>query len=474
MLPLIGMMLLVLLVGTAATIILKEKYSRLVACIFSGIVILLAFTILAYSISAGSVNIAESYSYYIQQLNVGFNLQLSAISLALVLMASVVAFVTILSGNIEREKEKVANSLTLLFEFAAIGLFASGNLIIFFVFWDIGVIALFFMLYLLGSTNRKRAATKFIMYELLASMLLLFAIMTIYFYTPLHSFDINYIIANASIVPLNLQILIFAFLFVAFLINMPVFPVHLWLPDAHTEASTQGSMLLSGILTKFGGYGMILAFLMMPVALQYSKEIVILAGFSAFYAAFVLMTQHDIKRIIAYTTIVEMSIILVGISAFNLIGTAGATFAMMAHGFAIAMLFLVAGSIGYMHSDRNISSLRGVIKGSLSTGYTFLAGIFVITGVPLTAAFIGDILIFIGAITTFSILGAVPLLALALMGAFMYYVINKSVISTKEISPSVEYIGMSQKIGYSILLFFIFLFGLLPFIILNLFNLVSI
>jgi NADH-quinone oxidoreductase subunit M len=470
MLPLIGLMLLTLLAGVVATAAFNEKYSRRISIIFSGIAMVLAFVILIGAFQAGSVNIAENYSYYISDLNVNFNLQLTAVSLALLLMASIVSFVTIFAGNIENENERASNSLVLFFEFAAIGLFASGNLFIFFIFWDLGVLALFFMIYLLGSANRRRAAIKFLIYEILASLLLLFAIMLIYFYTPVHSFDINYIMQNAASIPINIQVIIFVLLFTAFLINMPVFPVHLWLPDAHTEASTQGSMLLSGILTKFGGYGMILLFLMIPISVYFSPIIILIAGFSAFYSTFVLLTQHDIKRIIAYTTIVEMSIILVGIASFNSFGIAGATFAMLAHGLAISMLFLTAGSIGYMYADRDIRSIRGIINNSVSTAYTFLIGVFATTGVPLTAAFIGDILIFLGAIKAFSIYGAIPLVSLVFVGGFLYYVVNKSVISGKESSKNVEYIGRSQKIGYAILLFFIFFFGILPFIMLNFFN----
>ncbi len=471
MIPYLGIMLASLLLGIIGVLLVNERHSRVVGSVFSGITMLLAFAVLVSGIQSGSLNFSENYIYYISQFNVSLNLQLTPISLALVLMASVVAFVTVFAGNPEHEREKTASALILLFEFAAIGLFASGNLLLFFIFWDIGVLALFFMIYLLGSANRRRAAIKFLIYELLASLLLLFAIMLVYFYTPMHSFDINYIIANSVTMSSSTQTLIFAFLFVAFLINMPVFPLHLWLPDAHTEASTQGSMLLSGVLTKFGGYGMLLAFALIPAAANFSLFVALLGGFSAFYAAFVLMTQHDIKRVIAYTTIVEMSIILVGIATLNPFGTAGATFAMLAHGFAISMLFLVAGSIGHIFADRDFRAVKGVIASSAATGYTFLIGVFATTGVPLTAAFIGDVLIFLGAIRAFSAMGVIPLLSLGIVGAYLYYVMNKSVFSTREVSKTIEYIGSSQKLGYAILLFFIFLFGLLPFLILNFFNL---
>jgi NADH-quinone oxidoreductase subunit M len=470
MLPLIGIMLAVLSLTLVASATLKNDASRKAAVIGSGIVFVLSFILLATVLSTGSFGASEQIASYLPQLNVLLEFKVTAISLVLIVMASIVAFVTLLSGNVEMEHLRVSSSLVVLFELAAIGLFASGNLLMFFIFWDVGVVALFFMIYLLGSANRRHAAMKFLIYELMASLLLLLGIMMIYFYTPLHSFNIAYITSAAHTVTQSAQSLIFIVLFAAFLINMPVFPVHLWLPDAHTEASTQGSMLLSGILTKFGGYGMLILFSMLPIASSYMVPVMVLAAFSAFYSVLVLMVQHDMKRIVAYTTIVEMSIILVGIASLSAFGTAGATYAMLAHGLTVALMFLAAGSVGYMFADRDIRSVSGIVRNALSTTYAFLLGIFATTGVPLTTAFIGDVLIFIGAIGAFGMYGAVPLGALVLLGTFLYYVINKSFMSVKDRSNPVAYIGKAQNAGYAILLFFILLFGILPFVMLKLFG----
>jgi NADH-quinone oxidoreductase subunit M len=471
MLPFIGLMLLLLAIGLAAVIMLPERRSKIIGAAFSAAVAAIVVYVLVLSLSSGSLPVAEQYPSYIPQLGVSLTLQFTPIGFALTLMAAIVAFVTIFSGNMEKSNEKTATALLLVFELSAIGLFCSANLFIFFIFWDIGVVALFFMIYLLGSANRRKAAIKFLTYEIFASLLLFLAIMLIYFYTPVHSFDISQIATSSALISPNMQIAIFLLLFVAFLVNMPVFPLHLWLPDAHTEASTQGSMVLSGVLTKFGGYGMILAFSMLPtISLQYSPFIVALATVSAIYIAFVLMKQHDIKRIVAYTTIVEMSIILVGIAASNTYGTYGAAYAMLAHGFVIALLFLVAGSLKYMFHERDIRALKGAVAGSASTAYAFLLGVFATTGVPLTATFVGDILIFLGAVQAFSIYGAVSLSAIVLLGAFLYYVVNKAILSTKEKTVAEDFIGLSQKAGFAILLICIFVFGVAPFIILGFFK----
>ncbi len=467
MLPLILTMITVPIIALIAVAIAEKKYSRKIIIGSTLINVLITLSIFISSVLSGSVNISEQYPY-ISSLGISLGLRINVISLVLLIMSSVVLFATALSGNTEKESTKLSSALIALFQISAIGLFASANLFIFFIFWDIGIIALFFMINTLGSANRKAASINFLIYEILASSLLLLGIMLIYFYTPLHSFDISYIASHASMIPAGTQSIIFIVLFVAFMINMPVFPMHFWLPDAHTEASTQGSMLLSGVFTKFGGFGMLILFSILPISSKYSVYIAALAAVSAFYSVFVLMRQTDIKRIIAYSTIVEMGIILLGISTGNTFGTYGATYAMLSHGFAVALMFLLVGVIKHLFGERSISALKGTVINAASTTYVFLIGVLAMIGFPLTAGFIADILLFIGSLQAFGILGLVPIFALVFMGAFLYFVINKSMFSSGEYSQTVDYITLEQKIGYVVFLFFIFLFGVLPFTILNL------
>ena len=228
------------------------------------------------------------------------------------------------------------------------------------------------------------------------------------------------------------------------MINMPIFPMHFWLPDAHTEAPTQGSMLLSGVLTKFGCFGMLLLFSMLPVAHDYAPYVAILAIISTLYSVFALMKQTDIKRVIAYSTIVEMGIILLGISSLTQIGTYGSLYAMLAHGLGVALMFLVAGSIQYIFGERDIRILRGTALSARFVSYAFLVGAIAMLGFPLTSGFIADIMLFTGSISAFGLLGAAPLLALILLGAYLYFIINKSIFSTKEHSEAVNYVGIWQ------------------------------
>jgi NADH-quinone oxidoreductase subunit M len=467
MLPLILIMLVIPIAALVLAILMNGTKARKVIIGSTLINMLITLSIFVSSILSGSVSISEQYPY-ISSFGVYLGFRINVISMVLLIMSSVVLFATALSGNVEKEHHKLSSALIALFQLAAVGLFTSANLFVFFIFWDIGVIAMFFMINMLGSANRKAAATNFLIYEIFASSMLLLGIMLIYFFTPVHSFDISVITSSAALIPAGKQSLIFIVLFLAFMINMPLFPMHFWLPDAHTEASTQGSMLLSGILTKFGAFGMLMLFAMLPISASYSVYIAVLAAVSAFYAVFLLIHQTDIKRIIAYSTIVEMGVIMLGISAGNAFGTYGAVFAMLSHGLTVALMFLLVGVIKHIFGERNIFALKGMVMKASYTTYIFIIGALAMIGFPLTSGFIADVLLFIGSVQAFGVFGVVPLAALLLMGAFLYYVISKSMLSSKEYSKTVDYVAIEQKIGYGVLLFFIFIYGILPFAILNL------
>jgi NADH-quinone oxidoreductase subunit M len=468
----IGAMFIIILFGLLSIILLNEKKSRTIGLIVSGIILISTLSLLLNLSLGGVVSYKEDYGVYISILNIILQFQLNAISIVLIVMVSIVAFVAVLAGNIEKTNSKGKTSFILLFELSAIALFTSSNLFLFYIFWDVGVIVMFFMIYLYGSANRKRAATKFLIYEFAASLLLLLAIIILFFSIQPHTFDINTIIQNASTIPKNEEMIIFLLFFLAFIINMAVFPFHQWLPDAYTEASTDCSMLLSSTLTKFGSYGMILLFIILPISHipKLAFIIFILGLISIFYAAFTLMSQRDIKRIIAYSTIVEIGIILIGIASLNQLGIEGAVFAMLAHGLIISLMFLVSGSIGYIFLNRDIKLLSGVAKSTLSTAYSFMFGIFAMSGIPLSVAFIGDILIFSGSFLTYSIIGLLPLFALIILIGFFYYINSKTIFNVSEYSKEINFIGTEQKIGYAILIIAILIFGIMPFLISNLFS----
>ncbi|MCL5102121.1 MAG: NADH-quinone oxidoreductase subunit M [Candidatus Marsarchaeota archaeon] len=471
MLPLFFIMLAVVgLAGAATAVYGNYVFSKRIAIIASGITLVLAIYLLFSAIyTNGFIGTAESLPY-ISQFGIYLSFVATVPGVVLTLLAAIVSLVASITVSRKFEDSKNIYVLILLFEFSAIGLFLSANLFLFYVFWDVGVIASYFMINSFGSGERRHAANTFLIYSIFASALLLLAIMLIYFYTPVHSFDISYIASHSSSIPVAVQGTIFVLFFIAFMVKMPIFPFHSWISNAYAEAPAQGSMLISGVLSKFGAYGMLILFSMFAFSSEFAKYAFVLGTISAFYAAFVLMRQADLKRMTAYSSMLESGIILVGISSLNAFGTSGALYLMLAHGLVMALMFSVIGGIEISYGTRSINVLKGIVKQSAGTAYSFVIGTFASTGLPLTAGFIADVLVFIGAISEFGLYGAIPIFSIMLLGFYMYYAINKSFLSTKVSSNSIARMPKQVAVSYSIAMIALFAFGIFPFFITSLFG----
>lgn len=471
MLPIIFLMLAILGIGgLVAALAGSYSRSKRTAILFSAVALLVAsYMILEALTSPGFLGSTESLPY-IGQFGIYLSFTITQFGVVLVLLASIVSFAASVAVSTKFEDNKNLYPLILLFEFSAIGLFVSANLFLFYIFWDVGVVASYFLISAFGKGENKHAANTFLIYSIFASAVLLFGIMLIYFYTPVHSFDISYIASHSFEIPADIQGTIFTLFFIAFMVKMPIFPFHSWIANAYSEAPTQGSMLISGVLSKFGAYGMLLLFTVFTFSSEFAKYAFVIGAISAFYAAFVVMRQKDLKRITAYSSMLESGIILVGISSLNVFGIAGALYLMLAHGLVMALMFAVIGGIEISYGSRNITMLKGIVRDSVGSAYSFLVGTFASTGIPLTAGFIADVLIFIGAIKTYGLYGAIPIFSIMLLGFYMYYAVNKSFLSTKESSQSIAKLPRQMAFTYAIAMAAIFIFGIFPYLITALFG----
>lgn len=452
--------------GIVVESVAGERWSRAIGCAISGIVVaIVSYGILSFYYS-GAHSAVESIPY-IGSLGVTIGFSMSQTSLILMALASIVTFAAVIGGNPEKERRKASGILLLLFELSAIGIFTSANLFMFFIFWDVGVVAAFFMISYLGSGGCKNSAKNYLLYSLFASAVLLLSIILIYSYVSPHSFNIQAIEAAGASIPIHIQQLIFVLMMLAFMVKMPVFPLHSWMSDAYSDASTQGSMAIAGILSKFGAYGMLLLFLMIPISHRYIMYVLILAIVSAFYAVFNAMRNSDMKRMTAYTSMVESAFILVGIVSINVIGNTGAVYAMLGYGIIVSLMFLSVGSLDFAFGSRDIGELKGVVQHAASSTYSFLIGVFSATGVPLTVGFIADILIFLGAYRTFGLVGLVPISAIVIMGGYLYYAVSKSMLSTSKISKVIRLRESHWNPAYAVLIAAVLLFGIFPFIMLG-------
>ncbi len=440
--PILQLMILLPFISVIPILIFGKKHAHSVA-IATWLIVLLLVIAAVWAFDSSQL---LSFSLpYISYLNISLGFQVTHYNMILVLMTAIVFLAASMVGRyFIRISEVQYNIIFTIAGGSALAMFLSSNLFLFYVFWEISEVMMFFIIFIYGSYARRYAAIKFILYSLASSLLLLLAMMLIYVNVSPHTLNIFSIIQYAGTIPQSIQFAALILLLLSFIIKMPVFPFHGWLPDAHTEAPTTGSMVLAGVLLKFGGYGLILTFLMLPIATHYSKYIAILFTFSAIYAALVAFRQGNIKRAIAFTSITDMAIVAIGVAASGAIGYNGALYAMLSHGIVISLFFLIAGSLGQAYGTLEISKLKGVMKSIPSLAYLFIFGAVALVGIPLTSGFIGDLLIFIASFASFGPLGIVPLAGVVILGALMFWLVERIFLSGK---PSLERQLLSSSVG---------------------------
>jgi NADH-quinone oxidoreductase subunit M len=336
-----------------------------------------------------------------------YHIGIDGISLFLVLLTTFLTPLAILCSwqSIQQNVKGFFVSL-LVIETAMIGVFVSLDLFLFFLFWELTLIPMYFIIGIWGHDRRIYAAVKFILYTMFGSILMLVAILWLYNQSGTAdlaaTFDMPQILARlqAGLIALQprTEMLLFLAFFLAFAIKVPLFPLHTWLPDAHTEAPTAGSVILAGVMLKLGTYGM-LRFcvpLFPHAASKAAPYIGILAIIGIFYGAMVATVQHDLKRLVAYTSVSHLGFVVLGIFAFNSIAVQGAIYQMLNHGISTGALFLV---VGMLYDRRHTHEIEEF--GGLATPMPILMGFFLFIALsslalPPLNGFIGEFLILIG------------------------------------------------------------------------------
>src|ERR671914_3074815 len=287
-------------------------------------------------------------------------------------------------------------ALLLLLETGMAGTFVAFDLVLFFVFWELVLVPMYFLIGLWGGPNREYAAIKFFLYTLFGSVFMLLGFLAMYFRAEPNTFDM--LALQGAGFDRTFQLVVFAGLFLGFAIKVPMWPFHTWLPDAHTEAPTVGSVLLAAVLLKMGTYGFVrIALPILPDAARYFAPMIgILAVIAIIYGALCCMAQSDMKRLIAFSSVGHMGFVMLGIATLTDEGINGAIFGMVAHGLITGMLFFLAGSVHERYHTREISALGGMLQqiprfGSLLT-YTAIASL----GLPGLAGFWGEVLALLG------------------------------------------------------------------------------
>ncbi len=350
---------------------------------------------------------------WIPQIDAGFRIGLDGISILLVALTTFLTPIMILSSFSAIEKrEKEYYFFVLLLEFAMIGVFIALDLILFYVFWELILIPMYFIIGIWGGKDKFYATVKFFIFTVVGSLFMLAAIVWVGVYVGSNvlnlasGFTVNYLAIydalQASPIPMDIQKWIFIAFALAFCIKVPLFPLHTWLPDAHTEAPTPGSVILAGVLLKMGTYGLIRFNLdLFPQAsVYYSSVIGILAVIGIIYGAILAMVQTDIKRLVAYSSVSHMGFIVLGIFSVTSMGLQGAVIQMVNHGLSTGMLFLCVGMLYERRHTREISEFGGIAKVMPVFTVFFSLAMLASVGLPGLNGFVGEYLTLIGSFTS--------------------------------------------------------------------------
>ena len=282
--------------------------------------------------------------------------------------------------------------LMLVLQTGMAGTFIAQDLILFFVFFEIVLLPMYFMIGVWGGENRQYASLKFFLYTMFGSALMLVAFLALFFKTGAESFSIPYLVEHGGAIAKNTQVWIFAGMFVGFAVKVPMFPFHTWLPDAHTQAPTQGSVILAAILLKLGTYGfMRIAIPILPgAAVEWAPWIGLLAVIGIIYGALGCLAQTDMKRLIAFSSVAHMGFVMLGISTLTSFGMNAAVFGMVAHGLITGMLFFIAGSVKERYHTLEIARLSGMLKQMPRLGWILGFCAMASLGLPGLAGFWGE------------------------------------------------------------------------------------
>jgi NADH-quinone oxidoreductase subunit M len=372
---------------------------------------------------------------WIRTFGVDYHLAIDGISIWLVLLTTFLTPITILSSfDSVQTRVRPFQAFMLALETGMLGVFLAQDLFLFYIFWEFTLVPMYFLIGIWGGPRRIYATVKFFLYTFAASVLMLLAIIALYVLAGLNSFSLPDMVSairdGRFALDTNTARWLFLAFFAAFAVKVPIWPFHSWLPDAHTEAPTPGSVILAGVLLKLGGYGLIRFNLQLfPEASRFFAPIIgVLAVIGIIYGAWIAYAQTDIKKLVAYSSVSHLGFVVLGIFALNPLGLHGAILQMVNHGLSTGALFLIVGMIYERRHSRDIDAFGGLWKVMPVYGMLSLLIVMSSIGLPALNGFVGEATIMFGTITSEALgwqYAAVGLLGVILAAVYLLWMFRR-------------------------------------------------
>lgn len=461
----------------------SDKITRRFAKFFTGIHF--AYAMMFWVFYNPDVNYFDELTLFgqsgIQSLGIRSAFAMDGLSLIFVILTSFLVFMAAIASKRQISgKYSLYYGLLFLLETSILGVFTSADMYLFFLFWELELIPMYFLISLWGSGNAKKSAMKFLLYTFFGSLFLLIGILFLNHYSDTLNYQVSSMFADINVidkVPVKIQLLISVLMLIGFLVKIPLIPFHTWLPDAHCDAPSPVSMLLAGVMLKMGAYGIIrFNILLLPDAFKIiAPVLIIMAIINIVHAGLVAYNQNDLKKIIAYSSISNMGIVVLGLCSGNSVGSIGGIFHMVSHGLICAGLFFIVGIIYHRTKTRDLAVLGGL--GGIMPNLMAISVVFSLSavGVPLLMGFVGEFLTFWGALNAqyetvivIPVVVIVAMLVLILSIAYMLKFLHKTFFGAMhEGWNNLRDISTHEFIVLASILSFVIFFGIQPMILID-------
>ncbi len=477
-LPILSLTILTLLVGTVATFLAGSR-ARWVAlatsAVFLGEIALIFLGFSGWPGYNGALvpGFSESESYvwiHLSWMRINYTVGVDGISLVLILLTGILQVATVIYSWGESKRPAAYFGLLLLTCLGSFGVFVALDILLFFLFWEAVLVPMFFLIGFWGGPQRRYAALKFFIYTHVASIVMLVGLLALVFYSGSSSFDFSSVYAGARSLSAVPQTFLFLALFFGFGVKFPMVPFHTWLPDAHVEAPTGGSVLLAGLLLKLGGYGLIRwAVEVLPSGLHTAQPILFFVAFlSIVWGSVLSLSQRDLKRLVAYSSINHMGIVLLAIALDSSLGLIAAVLLMFAHGIVSGLLFMSSGSVHHTFGSRDIASIGGITPTTPALSTLIMTGSLASLGLPALISFPAEFTALLATWNGLSYWVFLPLAILVVTAAFYLWMMQRLLFGTPRGIPAGAHdIPWYEGAGMGILVAFTVLFGILPGLLVN-------